>query len=236
MLCPKCKKEIDDNSIECPECGVIISKAKNRPLHQHIIEHQEPPPEKKVNPKLRKCPDCGGDLSFKAQTCPHCGLVLPKQNGCIGCLTLFVVLFVVVWGYDKYTTFMNAPTPEAKVQQAINDEKQKIERERQRAEYNEKCKTDLNCWADKHSLKAIYAADKTIERMAKYQFEWTDGVLEPKISRYRWLNIKNLTVTYLGDKIKMQNGFGAWQNMIYEIDYDPVNEKVLDIRLRNGRF
>lgn len=28
MFCPKCDKEIEDGSVECPFCGIIISKYK----------------------------------------------------------------------------------------------------------------------------------------------------------------------------------------------------------------
>ena len=43
-------------------------------------------------------------------------------------------------------------------------------------------------------------------------------------------------ITYRGDKIKFQNGFGAWSWYIYECDYDLKNEKVIDVRAEPGRF
>ena len=233
MECPKCQQEIPSNIDECPECGVIISKVKKR----FIQPPQEPKKEdepiiKRYNPKLRKCPDCEHDVSYRAKTCPQCGADLPQKNGCSSVLAIMFLLFIVLWGYNQYNKVSNKPPELSQAEKEL----QRAEGERKRAIEYELCKTDLKCWAEKHDTSAIIAAEPLIEKMAKYQFEWTDGILEPKLLRFRWHNIKNLSVTYIGDKIKMQNGFGAWQNMIYEIDYDTINKKVIDIRLRDGRL
>ena len=76
----------------------------------------------------------------------------------------------------------------------------------------------------------------TVERLAKYSFEWTDGVLGSKFTHFRWLNKEKGTVTFIGDKIKFQNGFGAWGNYIYECDFDPKSNVVIDVRAREGRL
>lgn len=43
-------------------------------------------------------------------------------------------------------------------------------------------------------------------------------------------------ITFIGDKIQFQNGFGAWRNHIYERDLDPSKEQVLDVRARPGQL
>jgi hypothetical protein len=75
-----------------------------------------------------------------------------------------------------------------------------------------------------------------VERLAKNDFEWTDGRLEPKFSHYQWKDQKAGVVTYVGDKIKYQNGFGAWVHHIYECDLDARGEQVLDVRAQPGRL
>lgn len=75
---------------------------------------------------------------------------------------------------------------------------------------------------------------RPIESLAKYAHEWTDGMLEPKMSHYRWKDKKRGIVTFLGDKLRFQNGFGAWQNVVYECDYD--GESVLSVRARPGKL
>ncbi len=98
------------------------------------------------------------------------------------------------------------------------------------------CIKDLSCWADHHHIEATIQCEKLIVRMAKYDYQWTDKFLEPKLSHFRWKNSKKGYVTYIGDKIKFQNGFGAWQNSVYECDFDPTSKQVLDIRAKPGRL
>lgn len=61
-------------------------------------------------------------------------------------------------------------------------------------------------------------------------------MLESKFSHFRWKNQGKGVMTFIGDEIQLQNGFGAWQNYAYECDYDPSSEQVLDVRAREGRL
>lgn len=76
----------------------------------------------------------------------------------------------------------------------------------------------------------------SVERLAKYTSRWTDGTFETKFSRFRWLNKEQGTLTYIGDKIEFQNGFGAFQKHIYECDFNPANNQILDVRARPGQL
>lgn len=125
--------------------------------------------------------------------------------------------------------------------QQLQIKKQREERERQKriAEKKEEerlCKKDLQCWGQKNANAAAVACDGKIEKLAKYDFEWTDGFFEPKFSRSRWRNKDRLIITYIGDKIKLQNGFGAWQRYTYECDYDTERDLVLKVSARPGRI
>lgn len=99
-----------------------------------------------------------------------------------------------------------------------------------------KCQMDLQCWGDKHNVAAGVYCDDYVEKLAKYSHEWTDGMLEPKFSHFRWKDRSKGYITYIGDKIKFQNGFGAWQNYVYECDLDPETNTVLDVRAQPGRL
>ncbi len=83
------------------------------------------------------------------------------------------------------------------------------------------CRNDLQCWGDKYSFSASSVCAPLIESMAQYTHEWTDGWLGAKFDRFMWKDRKGGTVAYFGNKIKFQNGFGAWQNMSYQCDYNP---------------
>ncbi|MGC4084267.1 MAG: hypothetical protein QM736_19695 [Vicinamibacterales bacterium] len=105
-----------------------------------------------------------------------------------------------------------------------------------RAQEEAKCRSDLHCWGEKHMASAMVRCRPVVERLAKNNFEWTDGLLEPKFSHYRWRNQSTGEVTYIGDKIKFQNGFGAWTFYTYECDLDPAGESVTDVRAQPGRL
>lgn len=98
------------------------------------------------------------------------------------------------------------------------------------------CRKTLSCWAEKHTVSAAVRCKDPVERLAKNSFEWTDGMLESKFSHYRWKNQATGEVTYIGDKIKYQNGFGAWIFHTYECDLDASGERVTDVRASPGRI
>lgn len=98
-----------------------------------------------------------------------------------------------------------------------------------------KCKDNLQCWGDKNAASADVYCKAPIEHMAKYSAKWTNsGAFELRFSQYRWLNQASGMLTYLGDKVQFQNGFGAYQNYRYECDIDPATNQVLDVRAEEG--
>jgi hypothetical protein len=101
---------------------------------------------------------------------------------------------------------------------------------------DEKCGADLHCFAEKHSIEASFACRPYVERLAKNNFEWIDSWYEPKFSHYKWKDKKSQTVTYAGDKIKFQNGFGAWVLSVYACDYNVTSRRVVDVRASQGRL
>lgn len=72
--------------------------------------------------------------------------------------------------------------------------------------------------------------------MAKYDFKWIDGMLEPKFSHFRWSNRDKGVVTFIGDKIQLQNGLGNWVRHTYECDFDPQTDTAIAARVRPGRI
>lgn len=104
------------------------------------------------------------------------------------------------------------------------------------AEEEENCRREISCWGEKATTAAMFSCPRHIERMARYDHEWTDGFLGVKFSHYRWRDIENGIVTVIGDSIKFQNGFGAWSNMIYECDINPETNAILDVRVSDGRL
>jgi uncharacterized protein YgiM (DUF1202 family) len=114
-------------------------------------------------------------------------------------------------------------------------EQKRLEDQRRQQE-EARCRQDLGCWGEKKSSIAAVYCPREVEKLAKYQAEWTDGILEPKFSHYRWKDKGTGIITYIGDKVKFQNGFGAWQVYTYECDVDTINETPLYVRAQPGRY
>ncbi len=72
-----------------------------------------------------------------------------------------------------------------------------------------------------------------IESVAKYNIEWTNGFGESVLSRGEK---RGNTIVYVGDSVKLQNGFGAYSNYIYKCTYDiPTDTAVLN-GIEQGKF
>ena len=93
------------------------------------------------------------------------------------------------------------------------------------------CRADLQCWGDKHSLRATRPCQLAIEKLALYDYEWTDGWLGVKFDSFAWKDREAGTLAYRGSEITFQNAFGAWQRASYWCDYDPNTQTVLDARV-----
>jgi hypothetical protein len=110
--------------------------------------------------------------------------------------------------------------------------------ERAKAEHAtaEACERDLQCIGNEKSIEAAFACRPWVERMAKNDFQWTDHWYEGKFDRFRWHDKSHDVITYVGDKIKFQNGFGAWVRSKYECDYNFRKKSVADIRVEAGQL
>ncbi|HAU77755.1 MAG TPA: hypothetical protein DCW88_20195 [Agrobacterium sp.] len=112
---------------------------------------------------------------------------------------------------------------------ALAAEAQRLKDEGEQKAKDIACRTDIQCWGEQGWAAATARCPDEIEKLAKWDFEWTDSWSETKLSHYRWKSQKQGLVTYIGDKLKMQNGFGAWKHVRYTCDFDPVTKTVLDV-------
>jgi len=92
----------------------------------------------------------------------------------------------------------------------------------------EKNKYNATWLMNKYEISAGTKCSIKIPKLAKYDYEWTDGFLEVKFPYYKKQVSSQGVLTVLGNKIKFQNGFGAWMRMEYWCDYDTVNRVVVD--------
>jgi hypothetical protein len=101
----------------------------------------------------------------------------------------------------------------------------------------EMCRQDLKCWAEKNEINAVVRCKREIERFAAYIMKWTNnGWIESEFSRYQWHNQNDGLIAYIGDKAQFQNGFGAWENVIYYCVYDPATDRAVNVEVAPGRL
>lgn len=177
---------------------------------------------------LVNCSECGKQISDKAAACPQCGApvhgtsVAPqrpagqprKKSSHIGCLPTLIVIFVTLWLVAKCTGYDYSASNAGQSYDPGNDPA---------------CRKSLKCWGQANELRAAVVCRVPIEREAKYQSEWTDGIGKPRFESFAWGDENKGTLKYFGEAVKFQNGFGAWQNMVYTCEYDPASKRALSV-------
>jgi hypothetical protein len=208
--------------------------------------------------QLKRCPFCAEEIQAAAIVCKHWGRELggplaprPTTQGrprlSFGGFLAICVVFLLAIGAFKSGGSGTTEDSRAAAERAVEDSRAAAERavedsravaERAVADANKEadCRQDLQCWGDKHLIAAGVWCRDSIEKLAKYQAEWTDRWYEQKFSRFRWADRTKGTLGYTGDKVKFQNGFGAWSPMTYSCEFDPLAAKVLKVDASEGRI
>ena len=96
-------------------------------------------------------------------------------------------------------------------------------------EDSEACRQDAECWGQKHWVDAETKCAPFVEARARYNHDWTTGFLGRKFGQWHWADKETGIVVYRGSSIKFQNGFGAWEQMSYECDYDTETKTVVTV-------
>lgn len=93
-----------------------------------------------------------------------------------------------------------------------------------------KCLRDANCISKRSdwAIDGKTACTWAVERLARYDMRWTDGFLGDKFPNVHVNPPEYKTFLFSGESAQFQNGFGAWQNVFYACEYDPINDKVVD--------
>ena len=75
------------------------------------------------------------------------------------------------------------------------------------------------CEQDTPHFNAWAICEEQVQRLANYDFEWTDGFFESKWNTGERCVESSQIWILQGDKIKFQNGFGAWKHVAYRCVY-----------------
>lgn len=164
---------------------------------------------------MTKCKECGAAVSTKAEACPQCGAKRPKQTSGCAWLALIFLGIPILWAVIKTSSSPPAPAPPR-----LSDEQ---------------CVKVLKCWGERHEIEAQVQCRKAIARQAKFDIEWTDGILAPMFHGYIWADQAKGVVRYVGDQVKFQNGFGAWSVHTYGCDFSPSTSTVVNVKVVQGK-
>ena len=182
---------------------------------------------------LITCADCGNPVSKSAATCPKCGKPLRKKTSAgtlLAALIFGPVVFFMIFNQETRNHLESTPTQRKPAVQRtakqVADEKLAQDKE------NERCRQDLQCWANSAHAEATSACRAAVERRAKYQFRWEDGLLDSKFDHVMWADQATGDVTYSGSWVSMQNGFGAWQRMSYFCTFNPGTKALTNVEVR----
>ena len=155
---------------------------------------------------MTTCKECGHAISTAAAACPSCGAKITRTSGCAW--VALVVLGLPMIAAAVYPFFMDPPQP--------------TEAERRRLLPAEECKQDMQCWGERHQAAAAEPCSAAVIALAKWDHEWTTNPAPARFNKWS-AGRGNGTILYQGDALKLQNGFGAWQQVKYYCEFTPLS-------------
>lgn len=173
---------------------------------------------------LRKCPDCGTEVSTEAPACPKCarpnakdGAAKPSKAGGVVGLILVIGVAVVIFSHSGGgTSATSSSTDVAPVD--LNSA----------AALDQRYDSDATVYCGT-------GADDYLRSIAKYDFKWDEmGFLDSKFDKYITTVKASGVLTLATRKAALQNGFGAYEHIDLRCDYDTQAKKVLGYSEVNG--
>ncbi len=78
---------------------------------------------------IKKCKECGNDVSTKADKCPHCGAKVKNDIGCLGVIVIIIAIGIIINIVSKpdNTKSSSKSNVPAKIQSPKEIKEQKIE-------------------------------------------------------------------------------------------------------------
>lgn len=99
------------------------------------------------------------------------------------------------------------------------------------------CSMDVECFGKKMLPRAATMCTLAIEKLPARSFRWVDDPLTaPRFTRVLWKDEATGALTFLGDRLEVQEPGGAYAATVYQCDYLPAEDKVTGVRLAAGRL
>jgi hypothetical protein len=97
------------------------------------------------------------------------------------------------------------------------------------------CRHDLNCTLGGKIQDAVAQCQSAVESHSRWNFRWSAG--RSPFAGYRWnpkAPVEKGLVDFYGDRLELQNGFGAWMNYQYVCTYDTNGRRVFQVAMHTG--
>ena len=94
-------------------------------------------------------------------------------------------------------------------------------------ENTRQCLRSAACIDENWGVDAQVYCEYAVESMAAADMRWTDGFLESKFPRVKIGKYPHTTGIFSGSKAQFQNALGAYVNVSYWCEYDPLNKRVV---------
>ncbi len=121
---------------------------------------------------LKKCKECGKDISSKAELCPHCGAKAPKKTSLVTWLILILILLGIYAANQSPSTSVNSSyTKSAKSQATASTDNKKIQSKKPNLTYSTWSNSTSK---DKMTGKQLaYASSPIVEPTPKMKFPYS---------------------------------------------------------------
>lgn len=222
VKCPHCAELIQPDAAVCKHCGRETGAAATRlrdketPIGQSANSPNVPAPTRK---KPRRKKKNAAEQAFES----------------IGQLVVVGLLSGIAIWFFVHNPSSSSPSSSSPSSSSSSSSTTKETPAQARAKAA-RCRHDLQCWAEQSLPEATVYCTSAVEHQASYNSKWVDGLFDSKLSGYRWADKRKGTITYVGDQVEFENGFGAWVRMSYACTYDPTAKRVTDIKMMQGRL
>lgn len=176
---------------------------------------------------LNECKKCHQPAPKWAMNCPHCSAKqqpVRAKDIVIGLLVIAGAITLYSLGATESSTATSTEITENAVATTATQPT------------DSQCMKDINCWFEHTMPAASYPCQEAIEKQAKYEVKWDDSFMSLAFTQAAWSNQEEGVIVLMGDKVKFQNGYGAFQNMRYTCTWSPATETVLDVAVEPGRI
>lgn len=97
------------------------------------------------------------------------------------------------------------------------------------------CATEEQCAVERVKDRAEGTCRQAVAARAKYDLRWDDSG-RPLFIRGGWADKARTDVTFAGDAVSFQNGFGAYEHMVYLCTVDTATAALKGLEIAPGRL